>query len=319
MTVSRALNNKDGISAETRQQILTIIEKLGYRPSSIARSLVTQRTGTIGLVVPDVSNPYFSGIAHGVAEVANTQGLSVLLCDTEEEVEQELNFITVLEEKQVDGILIAAPRQLTDNIVPLLARHRNVVVINRRFDDAPELSTSGSVINDDQAGGRLATEHLLKSGHRSIGFLAGPSTSYGSRRRHQGYRATLDEAGIPYNQEYVRYCPPTVHGGREVTLDLLAEHPEVTALFCFNDMVAIGAIQAGEQLGRNIPKDLAIVGYDDVPMASWVSPSLTTCSVPFEEMGRIATRLLIEQIDRCSDGCENTVLMPTLIVRASAP
>jgi LacI family transcriptional regulator len=247
------------------------------------------------------------------------QGLSVLLCDTEEEVEQELNFINLLEEKQVDGILIAAPRQLTGNIVPLLARHRNVVVINRRFDDAPEFSASGYVINDDRAGGRLATEHLLKGGHRVIGFLAGPSTSYGSRRRHQGYRSVLDEAGIPYNQNHVRYCPPTVAGGFEAALALLAEHPEVTALFCFNDMVAIGAIQAGKQLGRSIPEDLAIVGYDGVPVASWVTPSLTTCSVPFEDMGRQATRLLVQRIDSCSEGCENRVLMPALIVRASAP
>ena len=319
MTVSRALNNKDGISVETRQQIMEIIEKLGYRPSSIARSLVTQRTGTIGLVVPDVSNPYFSGIAHGVAEVANTKGLSVLLCDTEEEVEQELNFITVLEEKQVDGILIAAPRQQTGNIVPLLARHRNVVVINRRFDDAPSFSASGYVINDDYAGGRLATRHLLENGHRTVGFLAGPSTSYGSRRRQQGYRAVLEESGIRYNQNYVRYCPPTVHGGCEAALQMLAEHPEVSALFCFNDMVAIGALQAGAQMGRRIPEELAIVGYDDIPMASWVNPSLTTCQVPFEEMGRLATRLLISQINHCLDDCQNTVLMPALIVRASAP
>lgn len=319
MTVSRALNKKDGISPETRTLVLDIIEKLGYRPSSIARSLVTQRTGTIGLVVPDISNPYFSGIAHGVADIANEEGLSVLLCDTEEEPQRELDSLAVLEEKQVEGLLIAAPRQQSERLVPLLKRHPNVVVINRIFNETPEFNASGYVINDDLAGGKLATRLLIEKGHRVIGFLAGPSTSYGSSRRHSGYRITLEEAGLCYEPNHIRYCPPTVRGGREAAIQLLEEHPQITALFCFNDMVAIGALQAGIQLGRRIPEDLSLVGYDDIPMASWVTPALTTCSVPFEEMGRLATKLLIAHICDCADGCESTVLTPDLIIRASTP
>lgn len=299
---------------------MRIVQKLGYRPSGIARSLVTKRTGTIGLIVPDVSNPYFSGIAHGVAEIANQEGLSVLLCDTEEEPQYELNFLTVLEEKQVDGVVIAAPRQKTENIAPLLARHHSVVVVNRVFDGEPGFSTSGSVINNDLAGGQMATDHLISRGHRVIGFLAGPPSSYGGQRRYQGYKASLERAGIAAEGQFTHYyCPPTVKGGREAALHLLTDYPQVTALFCFNDMVAIGAIQAGKQLGRKIPDDLAIVGYDDIPMAAWVTPPLTTCSVPFEEMGRLATHLLIERIHDCNDGCENKVLMPQLTIRASAP
>jgi LacI family transcriptional regulator len=319
MTVSRALNNKDDIRPETREEIMRIVQKLGYRPSGIARSLVTKRTGTIGLIVPDVSNPYFSGIAHGVAEIANQEGLSVLLCDTEEEPQYELNFLTVLEEKQVDGVVIAAPRQKTENIAPLLARHHSVVVVNRVFDGEPGFSASGSVINNDLAGGQMATNHLISRGHRVIGFLAGPSNSYGGQRRYQGYKASLEKAGMAADGQFSHYCPPTVKGGREAALQLLTDHPQVTALFCFNDMVAIGALQAGNQLGRKIPDDLAIVGYDDIPMAAWVTPPLTTCSVPFEEMGRLATHLLIDRIHNCNDGCDNKVLMPQLTIRASAP
>jgi LacI family transcriptional regulator len=319
MTVSRAMNNKDGINPETRTHILEIIRKLGYRPSSIARSLVTQRTGSIGLIVPDVSNPYFSGIAHGVAEIANEHDLSVLLCDTEEEPQHELDFLNVLEEKQVDGLLIAAPRQISESLVPLLKRHPNVVVINRVFDEALGFAASGYVINDDLAGGKMAAHLLIERGHREIGFLAGPSTSYGSRRRHQGYRIELEQAGIAYNPKYIRYCPPTVTGGRDAAVQLLTENPKISAIFCFNDMVAIGALQAGPQVGRRVPEDLSIVGYDDIPMASWVTPALTTCKVPFEEMGRLATRLLIDQICDCTRGCENVVLKPDLTIRASTP
>lgn len=319
MTVSRALNKKDGISPETRAQVLEIIERLGYRPSSIARSLVTQQTGTIGLVVPDISNPYFSGIAHGVADVANEEGLGVLLCDTEEEIQRELESLIVLEEKQVDGLLIAAPRQQAENLVPLLKRHQNVVVINRLFNDNPEFTASGYVINDDLAGGQMATRLLVEKGHRVIGFLAGPPTSFGSRRRYRGYQMMLEEAGIDQDLNHIRHCSPSVTGGRDAAVALLQEHPDITALFCFNDMVAIGALQAGQQLGRRIPADLSIVGYDDIPMASWVTPALTTCRVPFEEMGRMATKLLVNRLQDCSQGCENILLHPELIVRSSAP
>lgn len=319
MTVSRVLNHKEDVRPETREAVLRIVQDLGYRPSGIARSLVTKRTGTIGLIVPDVSNPYFSGIAHGVAEIANEEGLSVLLCDTAEDPQHELNFLNVLEEKQVDGVVIAAPRQRAENVVPLLARHHSVVVVNRVFDTELGYSASGSVINNDLEGGQMATDHLISRGHRVIGFLAGPSNSYGGQRRYLGYKASLEKAGLNHNDQIVRYCPPTVGGGRAAALQLLTEHPQVTALFCFNDMVAFGAIQAGNQLGRKVPDNLAIVGYDDIPMAAWVTPPLTTCSVPFEEMGRLATRLLVDRIHDCSEGCENQVLKPQLTIRASAP
>ena len=319
MTVSRALNNKDGVSAETRSHVLEVIEKLGYRPSSIARSLVTRRTGTIGLVVPDISNPYFSGIAHGIAEVSNQQGLSVLLCDTEEEPRLELDFLKLLEEKQVDGVIIAAPRLSSDQLIPQLNRHQQVVVINRVFNENRGFNGSGFVINDDLAGGRLATEHLLRSGHRAIGVLLGPKSSYGAQRRLQGYRTALEKAGCPYQPAYTRYCVPTVKGGLEAAANLLQTSPQLDALFCFNDMVAIGALQACVQRGLNVPEDIAIVGFDDIPMASWVTPALTTCRVSFEEMGRIATKLLVERLQDCTQDCKDIVLHPELIVRASAP
>lgn len=319
MTVSRALNNKDGISLETRAHVLEVIQRMGYRPSGVARSLVTRRTGTIGLIVPDVSNPYFSGIAHGVAEVANQNDLSVLLCDTEEQSQQEIEFLQVLEEKQVDGVIVAAPRHSGEQLIPQIARHQNVVVVNRVFQNHPGFNASGYVINDDYIGGRLATCHLLNSGHKRIGFLGGPRSSYGSQRRLQGYKAVLEEAGIPYKEKNTIYCHPTVKGGFEAILALLEVNPKITSVFCFNDMVAIGALQATVQYGLKVPDDLAIVGYDDIPMASWVTPTLTTCRAPFEEMGRLATRLLIDRFQDCTQGCGNIELQPELIIRASAP
>jgi LacI family transcriptional regulator len=319
MTVSRVINNKGEISSETKKRVQEVIEKLGYRPSGIARSLAGGQTYTIGLVVPDIANPYFSGMAHGVAEVAYSEDFSVLLCDCEENPERELAMIAVLEEKRVDGVVLAAPRAPTEKLLPLLAQHSNAVIVNRLFDSVNISIALGYVGNDDKTGGYMVMRCLLENGHTSIGFLAGPRTSYGSYRRSQGYVEALKEFNLEYKTEYIRHCPPTVEAGRETAIQLLHEHPEISALFCFNDLVAIGALQCCQAIGRKVPRDMAIIGYDDIPMASWVTPPLTTCRVTFEEMGRLATQLLINHIGDCSEDCENIILKPELIVRESAP
>ena len=319
MTVSRVVNNKGEISPDTRRRIQLVIDKLGYRPSGIARSLAGGQTFTIGLVVPDIANPYFSGMAHGVTSVANVEGFGVLLCDCEEDTSLELTMLDVLDEKRVDGVIVAAPRTSTEDLLPILARHQNVVVVNRLFEEPDDPIACGYVLNDDKAGGYTITEYFLARGHQKIGFLAGPSSSYGSMRRLKGYTAALEEHDLGVDPKVVQYCVPTVDGGRDATRCLIMENPDVTALFCFNDLVAIGALQCCNQLGRAVPDDIAIIGYDDIPMASWVTPTLTTIKVNFESMGKAATKLLINHINECKDDCNSLVLDPQLIVRESAP
>jgi len=319
MTVSRVVNDKGEISPETRQRVQEVIEKLGYRPSGIARSLAGGQTFTLGLIVPDIANPYFSGIAHGVTSVAYAEGFSVLLCDCQEQSERELTMLDVLEEKRVDGVIVAAPRTPTEKLLPILARHPNVVVVNRLFDDSDGSSARGYVVNDDKEGAYQIIKHLLHRGHSSIGFLAGPKTSFGSMRRLQGYKAALEEQGLAYNPDLVRYCAPTVEGGRNIANQLVHDHPEISAMLGFNDLVAIGVLQCCQHLGVSVPGDFAIFGYDDIPMASWVTPALSTCRVNFEEMGREATRLLINYISDCPEDCASIVMQPKLIIRESAP
>jgi LacI family transcriptional regulator len=319
MTVSRVVNSKGEISPETRERIQEVIDRLGYRPSGIARSLAGGQTYTIGLVVPDIANPYFSGIAHGVASIANVEGFGVLLCDCEEDKSLELTMLDVLEEKRVDGVIVAAPRTATEELLPILARHQNVVVVNRQFDEDQSAIARGYVLNNDKNGAFSIMRYFIERGHQMIGFLAGPSSSYGSMRRLVGYRSALEENDLEVIPDIVRYCIPTVEGGKEATTQLIQDHPEITALFCFNDLVAIGALQSCHQLGLSVPDDLAVVGYDDIPMASWVTPALTTCKVNFEDMGKAATRLLIKHINDCADDCNNLVLEPHLIIRDSAP
>jgi len=315
MTVSRVVNDKGDVSEATRQRVLAVIERLGYRPNSIARGLATKHTGTLGLVVPDVANSFFSDVARGAEQAAYAQGYNVFLCNTEEDPQRELAVIGSLEDKRVDGLVLCSSRLEEWELRQVVARHRVVVLVNRRLEG----EQVRSVLMDDERGGRLATEHLLKSGHRAVGYLAGPAASHSGRERARGYFAAFRAAGLPHYVDWVQHCLPTVEGGLEAARALLTAHPDLTALFCYNDLAAVGALQAGEQLGRRVPDDLAVVGYDDIPLAALVTPPLTTCRVPRHELGVQAVRVVLGQGDDCSGERGEIMLRPELVVRASAP
>jgi LacI family transcriptional regulator len=315
MTVSRVVNNKDEISIATRQRVLEVIERLGYRPSAIARGLATQRTRTLGLVVPDVSNPFFSELARGVEHVAYAEGYNVFLCNTEEDKQRELAVLESLEEKRVDGLVLCSSRLDDSDLQAAVSRHASAVLVNRRLEG----SAVRSVLADDEAGGRLATNHLIASGHTVIGYLAGPAASHSGQQRAKGYRAALDAANLPVDAEWLRHCAPVAEGGLEAARDLLGRCPELTALFCYNDLVAVGALQACAALGYQVPRDVAVVGHDDIPLAALVTPPLTTCRVPRHELGTRAVRLLLSQISGQAIQSEELVVQPELVVRASAP
>jgi LacI family transcriptional regulator len=316
MTVSRVINNKEGVGEVTRSRVQAIIEQLGYRPSDIARGLVTKRTGTLGLVIPDVANPFYAEVVRGAEHLAYEEGYNVFLCNTEEDTQRELDVLQSLVEKRVDGVVVCSSRLGDDELEETVASHPAAVLINRRLDS----DDVGSVLIDDSLGGKMATRHLLQTGHKAIGFLAGPSASYSGRWRAGGYRAALAAAGEPYNPDRMRHCSPMVEGGREAALELLAAQPDLTALFCYNDLVAIGALQACADLGRSVPDDIAIVGFDDIPLAALVTPPLTTCHVPRLALGSEAMRLLLGKIKgRDGETCKEVLLRPKLVVRSSAP
>lgn len=317
MTVSRVINNKGEVSTSTREAVRAAIERLGYRPSSIARGLATRRTATIGLVVPDVANPFFADVAGGVEQVASGEGYNVFLCNTGEDPEREAAVLRLLEEKRVDGVVVCSSRLDDCALQAALDRHPAAVLVNRHLPG--DEAAIASVRIDDRAGGRLATQHLLQSGHRAVGFLAGPPASRSSRLRGEGYRAALAAAGVGAEPEWTVPCAANVEGGFQATRTVLSRYPEVTALFCYNDLVAVGALQACAALGRSVPGDVAIAGFDDIPLAELVTPPLTTCRVPRVELGVRAVRLLLDQIAAPGGPAVDVVLQPELVVRASAP
>jgi LacI family transcriptional regulator len=314
MTVSRVINHKQDVNPKTRQRVLEVIQRLGYRPSGIARGLATRRTATLGLVVPDISNPFFSSVARGVEHVAYAGGYNVLLCNSEEDPEREWEVLLSLEDKHVDGVVLCSSRLEHARLKSVLSRHPAVVLVNRRLEAGVD-----HVLLDDEAGGGLVARHLLGCGHRRIGLLAGPAASYSARQREAGFRAALAMAGLFLEPAWIHACAPTVAGGQQGAAQLLQARPDLTALFCYNDLVAVGALQAAAGLERRVPQDLAVVGFDDILLAGLVTPALTTCRVPLYELGSQAARSLLARIQGCPGDCREIVLQPELIVRQSAP
>ncbi len=314
-TVSRAINELGEISPETRARVLRIAEEMGYRPSSIARGLATQHTGTLGLIVPDVANPFFSEVARGAEHQAYAKGYNVFLCNTDEDLQREIAVLRSLEDKRVDGVVLCSSRLDEATLRAALTNHSSVVLINRqlRGDDF------GAVMIDDRMGGQTITQHLLRAGHQAIGFLTGPPASRSGRKRVEGFLAALAAVDAPHHPDWLLPCAPTVEGGQEAALALLTQHPELTALFCYNDLVAVGALQAAAELARAVPDDLAIAGFDDIPLAALVTPPLTTCRVCRYDMGARAMGMLLERIGGCTDECQRIIVEPALIIRASAP
>jgi len=314
-TVSRAINDKTEISPQTRAHVLAVVERLGYRPSGLARGLVTQKTHTIGLVVPDIANPFFSEVARGAEDAAHLAGYSLLLGDTVEDPQREARVLAALEEKRVDGIVLCSSRLPEDDLAALSRRHSNLILVNRRLPD----HRVGIVIVDDVAGARQAVQHLTRSGRRTIGFLAGPKGSHGGQLRSEGYRAGLMEAGLTFDPTLLLPCLPYRDGGFEAASQLLAERPDVDALFCYNDLVAVGALQACAEMGRKVPETVAVIGCDDILLARLVTPPLTTMHSDQRTLGARAVQMVLDKIGGCADDCDEFVLQPRLVVRASAP
>jgi LacI family transcriptional regulator len=322
MTVSRVINDKDGVGPATRQRIRTLITEMGYHPSSIARGLATRRTGTLGLVVPDVANPFFADVVRGAEQIAYQQGYSILLCNTEEDPQRELDVLQLLEEKRVDGIVLCSSRLVPGSLRQALAHCPAAVLVNQQLVPMEGTTIVGAVLLEDEMGGQMAASHLIHHGHHIIGYLSGPKTSFSGQRRGGGYHSALIAAGIEPQPGWIESCRPTVEGGLQACRLLLGQHPEMTALICFNDLVAVGVLQAAAEMGRRVPENLAVTGYDDIQLAALVTPPLTTCRVDRETLGGSATGLLLQHLSgrpTGSSACDTITLKPELIIRASAP
>jgi LacI family transcriptional regulator len=313
-TVSRVANNQGEISEATRQRVLVAIDKLGYRPSKLARALVTQRTDTIGLVLGDITNPFFPEVARGVLDTAESLGYDAFVCNSDGDHKREIRTLNSLSDHAVDGIIIFSTFELEPLLNQFAVPGRPMVLVNR-LSDCPRVS---SVMMQAQHGAETAVGHLIAMGHRQIAMLAGPAFSMNRLQRVRGYRAALAEHGLPVVEEWILPGAPVQARGRESARELLQRYPEITAIFAYNDLLALGALQACKELGRRVPDDCAIVGFDDIPLADSISPALTTVRVDKYELGRQAMKRLLQMLAEPGVELGPVWMDVELVVRQSA-
>ncbi|OQA19666.1 MAG: Catabolite control protein A [Chloroflexi bacterium ADurb.Bin360] len=315
MTVSRAINSKPGVSDELRQSILALVEEMGYRPNQIARGLATHQTNSVGLIVPDNTNPFFAQIARGVEDGAYAREYSVFLVNTVENPTRELDALGSLWEKEVDGLIWCSARVALEELEFQLRRFPAVVLLNRELENP--LSHVMTLNVHDVRGARMAVSHLLGQGCRHIAYLNGPLHSLSAQRRLQGYQSALTEAGLSVDPLLEQCCLPDTASGYDATLVLLNRRPDVDAILAFNDLVAVGAMQACQALGRSVPETVRIIGFDDIPLATIIEPQLTTLHVDLQHIGELAMQALLDIMEGVA--CPSAMLIePELFVRDSA-
>ncbi len=314
-TVSRVINNLPTVAPGTRQRVLDAVAQLHYTPNFAGRSLVTRRTKTLGLIITDITNPFYPAIVRGVEAAALALGFSVLLYDTADDKQREAQALQLLGERQVDGLVVCSSR-LGKARLAQIAHGKKIPIIFINSTYAPD--TVGTVETDHEYGMRMAVEHLSRLGHTHIAYLGGPPASQVQQRRLAAFRQYCDE----FRLSHTEVTPvPTVAGGEAGTRALLSDAApgtRPTAVIMYNDLMAAGALVAARSCGLVVPRDLSVIGHDDIPMAALLTPTLTSVRQPTQELGARAVNMLVAQLH--SGTKANPVLLslrPELIVRDS--
>ncbi len=303
-TVSRVLNKKGYVSKEAEQAVLTSIKELKYRPNSVARTLYHKTSGMIGLVMPDITNPFFPELARAIEDVALTYGYTVVLCNTDEEVKKEKKYLEALKQKYVDGII------LTTSSLSLHDYHQldiPIVALDRVIDE-----NIPSVVSNNKEGARSATDHLIGNGCEFIAHIRGPVGLAPSDDRFLGFKEVVEERGTA---NIVIEADFQIDRAETVTRELLKKHPTIDGIFASSDVTAAGVMKAAHSVGKRIPEDLKVVGFDGVPIGTMLVPSLTTVAQSIYEMGALSTRLLIKQIEKIPLDSYYYELPTNLVVR----
>jgi len=325
-TVSKVLNNTGRIGEKTRKRILEISRELNYQPNVLASALTGKKTYTIGLLIPDLVNPFFAELARNVEDRAHERGFSVMICNTDNDMQKEVKYAQLLRQKSVDGIIVATGvrndallKELIDQKVPVALAARDMSVL-----------AASTVLVDDFAGGYSAASHLLELGHRKIAVIAENLNIPSSKERVRGVRCSLEEAGVMFDESLVVQSDFSVSAGKEAAMSLLQRNKDgttgnvngkgdgrPTAIFACNDVLAIGALQAARNLGIRVPEELSVVGFDNTYLARITDPALTTVAQPIQAMGHQVVDLIAQEIDQANVVKQRVILLPELIVRQS--
>ncbi len=315
-TVSRALNpeSRSLVSAETARRVLAVAEQLGYRPNPLARGLKTNRSYTIGVLIPDLTNPLFPPIVRGIQDRLEAEGYTPLLANTGNDAQRERNDFEAMRARQVDGFITATAHRHDDLLDEVVASGIPLVLVNRSVEDGA-LST---VAGDDRKGVRLAVAHLAELGHERIALLGGPLELSTGFQRRQGFVEALGAHGLEVDEQLLlageRF---TVEEGTRLCRELLERRRPFTAIVAGNDLMALGCYDALAERTLRCPHDVSVVGYNDMPFAGRFAPPLTTIRIPQQELGARAATLLLEQLRDPTTHPHQVLLEPELVVRAS--
>lgn len=309
-TVSRVLNHSSYVSPETEQLVLKAIEELHFAPSQIARGFVNKKTSTIGLIIPDVSNPFFSDVARGVEDFAIGDGFATILCNSDWRSERESMYLDLLRGRWVEGVIIVGSRSSAGDLARAVGSVPYVLVERLMVGSGP------SVWTDNRRGGALATSHLYEMGCRTFAHISGPPDSPSATERRKGFLDVMRRESVTSYEVFEGDY--RVQSGLEIGQRIFASGKAPDGIFAANDLMAIGVMQAAAQAGVRIPEDVAVVGYDNIATADYTSPSLTTIDQPGYEMGRVAFSILLKRLrDPHAATDEQIEFEPRLIARNS--
>lgn len=315
MTVSRVVNDQPGVSAETRKKIEAAITELNYAPSKVAGSLISAKTELLGMIVPDVSNPFFGPIVRGAETAARKAGYRLLLCNSESDLRLEKDYVSDLVAHRVEGLLIAPVGDKSAGHLGRLVDQRFPIVL---LDRQVEGLACDSVTLDNTDAARRLMAHLIGVGHRRIAILTDADDVSTGRERLLGVRQALEEAGLPFEDDLIFHTTTDQIGGYRATQLILGLPQRPTAIFAVNNMTAVGVMQALRQASLRVPEDISLVCFDDVQHLAVISPFLTVVDQPAETMARVATQLLLERIGGNAGKQPRIVTFPgNLIVRQS--
>ncbi len=313
-TVSRVISeNGYPVASGTRARVLDAASALGYSPNLVARGLKKRTSRAIGLIVPDISNPFFPAVARGAEDVASRHDYTVVLCNTDEQLRKERQYLSLLRRHWIAGVLFATNKANTRHLRWLLEHNIPAVLVACDVEALP----LDAVFVDSLHGAWLATRHLITLGHTRIAHVAGPSRIVVGRERLLGYRRAMAASGLQVRDDWVVAGDFHAEEGYRGTRSLLTRKDRPTAVFAANDLMALGVLRAAQEAGMHVPDDLAVVGFDDIPLAQMISPALTTVAQPTYRMGALAMERLLERIAGGSSGRRKIKLEPQLVIRQS--
>ncbi|WP_019636591.1 LacI family DNA-binding transcriptional regulator [Paenibacillus fonticola] len=308
-TVSRVLNNSGYVGQDTRKKVEKAIEELNYKPNEVARSLFKKQSTTIGLIVPDIMNPFFPELARAVEDTAIQLGYNVILCNSDGDQKKEQNYLDILQQQYVNGIIVSSNTLTAAQIVRL-----NIPVVSIDRVISKGLPT---IVVENKKGAMMATRYLQSKGCRRIGHIKGNSSVVNAEERCEGYKEIIGNEPW-FDETYIAEGQYDMQSSIQATLELLQRHPDIDGIFAANDIMAIGAIKAAYQLGKRVPEDIAIIGFDGISLSKATTPELTTIEQPIYEMGEKATKMLVSLMEQQTVDQENyKILDVTLIERES--